>query len=137
MEALIENTLLPHFGQFIRGRQLGMTLATSSQRRDLGTYISARPLSFSWHPQINVHSFLSIARHSRRRAFAVTRNVPKRRANETVRNWFNEVGRSWRCARDEQCELLKSDRTSERGRKKRRWRRRWKRQKSRRRGGKR
>lgn len=42
--------------------------------------------------------------------------MPKRRANETVRNWFNEVGRSWRCARDEQYELLKRGRTSERAR---------------------
>lgn len=28
-----------------------------------------------------------------------TRNVPKRRANKTVRNWFNEVGRCRPCAR--------------------------------------
>lgn len=90
--------------------------------RDLGTCISARARARSspslCTPELTCTLFSRArSRHSRWRAFAVTRrDVPKRRANETVRNWFNEVGRSWRCARDEQYELLKRGRTGERAR---------------------
>lgn len=47
-------------------------------------------------PRINVCPplALSLASLETARAFAVTRNVPKRRAKETVWNWFTEVGRS-------------------------------------------
>lgn len=129
VETLIKDSLFPHFEQFIRiaGKQL---LANSQGSRcDLGSCTSARVLSFSLHPKLTCTLFSRAqSRHSRQRAFVVTRNVPKRRANETVRNWFNEVGRSRWCARDEQYEFLKRGRTNERGRK-----RRWQRQKSRRR----
>lgn len=133
VETLTKDSLFSHFGQFIRGWQLEDDSCDKFGRitvRFRHVKQRARPLSFSLHPKLTCTLFSRArSRHSRRRAFAVTRNVPKRRANETVRNWFNEVGRSRRCARDEQCELQKRGRTSERGSK----RRRWKKQKSRRR----